>query len=317
MRFALSEDQQLLRDAVADALGDACPTERVAEAWNTPDSALWKVLAAQGVFALELDEDAGGMGMGMVEVAAILTEAGKVAFPGPLIETLAAVPLISDATLVAEIVAGEATIAIGAPGAPVPHAAGAREIWVLSPAGVQRHTDPTITPIDGVDGARQLATVKGPLEPLDVDAARLLDRLAIGSAAVLLGLSETMLDLAVDYAKQRRQFGKPIGSFQAVQHHLANALLALRFAQPTVQRAAWAIANDHTEASVEVSCAKALASDAGDTVARIALQCHGAIGYTWEFKLHLFHKRSLALQRAWGDAAWHRDRVADHLQLPA
>jgi hypothetical protein len=317
MRFALSEDQQMLREAVADVLGDACTPDRVRASWNAPDLELWSLLAEQGVFALELDADTGGMGMGMVEVAAILTEAGKVGFPGPLIETLSALPLVDNPSLVEAIVGGEARIACAPPDAPVPHAGTAAQIWRVSIHGVARHTDPALTPFEGVDGARHLATVTGPISPMSIDGPRLFDRLALGSAAVLLGLSQTLLDLAVDYAKQRRQFGKPIGSFQAVQHHLANALLALKFAEPAVQRAAWAIAHNRPEAPVDVSSAKALASDAADKVARLALQCHGAIGYTWEFDLHLFHKRSMALQRAWGDAAWHRNRVADHLQLPA
>ena len=101
----------------------------------------------------------------------------------------------------------------------------------------------------------------------------------------------------------------PIGSFQAVKHHLANARLALEIARPLVYRAAWFIAHDDPEREVAVSLAKASASDAATLAARVALQCHGAIGYTTEYDLHLFMKRAWALAATWGDAAWHRARV--------
>ena len=118
-----------------------------------------------------------------------------------------------------------------------------------------------------------------------------------------------MLDLTVDYAKERQQFGVPIGSFQAVKHHLADARIAIEFARPLVYRAAWSVAEGDPESSIHVSMAKALASDAASLTARQALQCHGAIGYSYEYDLHLFMKRAWALVATWGDADWHRARV--------
>jgi alkylation response protein AidB-like acyl-CoA dehydrogenase len=121
--------------------------------------------------------------------------------------------------------------------------------------------------------------------------------------------------MTVAYVKDRRQFGVPIGSFQAVKHHLADALKELTFARPAVQRAAWSLANDRPAASRDVSMAKAMASDAASLVARKALQCHGAIGYTVEHDLHLYLKRTWALSRAYGDAPYHRDRVGRAIGL--
>jgi alkylation response protein AidB-like acyl-CoA dehydrogenase len=131
-----------------------------------------------------------------------------------------------------------------------------------------------------------------------------------GTAAVLVGLGQRMLDLTVAYVAEREQFGVPIGSFQAVKHHLADALKELSFARPTVYRAAHSLATGAATRSRDVSMAKAMASDAARFVGRIALQCHGAIGYTVEHDLHLYLKRTWALATAWGNAAWHRDRVA-------
>jgi alkylation response protein AidB-like acyl-CoA dehydrogenase len=118
-----------------------------------------------------------------------------------------------------------------------------------------------------------------------------------------------MLELSVAYVVERRQFGVPIGSFQAVKHHLADARLRLEFAAPAVYRAAWSVATGAPTASRDVSMAKALASDAAHLVGRKALQVHGGIGYTVEYDLHLFLKRAWALQSQWGTTAWHRDRV--------
>ena len=125
-----------------------------------------------------------------------------------------------------------------------------------------------------------------------------------------------MLDLTVAYVAERKQFGVPIGSQQAVKHHLADAAMKLRVRRPRRLRARpgrWPPAPPPR--SRDVSMAKALASDAARLTGRQALQCHGAIGYTVEYDLHLYLKRAEALARAWGDAAWHRRRVADALGI--
>jgi len=146
-------------------------------------------------------------------------------------------------------------------------------------------------------------------------AAAAVDRAALGAAATLLGLAETLITLAATYAGEREQFGKPIGSFQAVKHHLANALLRLEFARPAVYRAAHSLATAAPDRSRDVSMAKVFASDAGLLAARVGLQVHGAIGYTWEHDLHLFMKPAWSLAAAYGDAAWHRGRVGRALGL--
>src|SRR4029453_8176944 len=114
----------------------------------------------------------------------------------------------------------------------------------------------------------------------------------------------------VSSAPRRHQFGQPIGGFQAVKHHLADAHLAVEFAAPAVDRAGWSLATAQPTAARDVSMAKAMAGDAAERAARTALQVHGAIGYTFESDLHLWMKRVWALAPAWGDAAWHRARVA-------
>ena len=133
-------------------------------------------------------------------------------------------------------------------------------------------------------------------------------------AAHLIGLADRMITMAADYAKDRQQFGKPIGSFQAVKHLLANARVKLEFARPATYRAAWSLATAQPTVSHDASMAKAMASDAADLAARVALQVHGAIGYTWECDLHFFMKRTWALSAAWGDAPTHRQLVLSSIR---
>ncbi|HEX3947966.1 MAG TPA: acyl-CoA dehydrogenase family protein [Acidimicrobiales bacterium] len=176
----------------------------------------------------------------------------------------------------------------------------------------------TVIETPSIDGTRDLGAVEWTPWPHTVIAsgsaaaelvADLVDRTSVAYAAQLLGLADRMVTLAADYAKERQQFGKPIGSFQAVKHHLANARVKLEFARPATYRAADSLARQLPDRSAHASMAKALASDAADLAARVALQVHGAIGYTWECDLQLFMKRAWALSAAGGDAATHRALV--------
>jgi alkylation response protein AidB-like acyl-CoA dehydrogenase len=132
----------------------------------------------------------------------------------------------------------------------------------------------------------------------------------LACAAQQLGICQQMTDMAIRYAAQREQFGKPIGSFQAIKHMLANVVVRLEFARPVVYRAAYSVAHDTATRSVDVSHAKLAASQAAVFGAKVAMQVHGAIGYTWEQDLQIWMKRAWALDIAWGTGAWHRKRVA-------
>jgi len=178
--------------------------------------------------------------------------------------------------------------------------------------------DAVVEEVDTVDRARfagRVAWEPGVAIGVAGDRDLAFDRGAWGTAAFLIGLGQRMLDLTVAYVNEREQFGVPIGSFQAVKHHLADAALQLAFARPAVHRAAWSLATKSPDRTRDVSMAKAMASDAALLTGRKALQCHGAIGYTEEADLHLFLKRSWALARSWGDASWHRDRIGAALGI--
>jgi alkylation response protein AidB-like acyl-CoA dehydrogenase len=324
VQFSFSDEQLALRDAVRDLLAKECPPSAVRAAWTSDTGRCpraWDALTEMGVLGVVVPEAAGGLGLDEVDLVLVLEETGRCALPEPIVETAAVVaPLLAargDARA-GDLVAGAS--------AAVTHALAPNAVWAdtaalivamgSSQAAIAPRETFVLGPIDSVDGARRLfeLEVAGAVSdgPPAHDAAQIdlaVDRAALGTAAQLVGLADRMIAMTVEYASARKQFGVPIGSFQAVKHHLANARLALEFARPLVYRAAWTIAHDDPEREVAVSLAKASASDAAAVAARVALQCHGAIGYTTEYDLHLFMKRAWALAAAWGDADWHRARV--------
>ena len=323
MRFAFTEQQTELRAAVGDLLAKECPAGVVRQAWTNDTGRterVWKALAEMGVPGVLAPEATGGIGGDEVDLIGVLEETGRAALPEPIVETAAvAVPLLAEAgdDRASPLVASGAGAAAIAPTDDLAVWADTVDLVILfDDTGVHAVSgaDMTIEGRHSVDGARRLFRVDARLGDSTrvggPEAAELaFDRGALGTAAQLLGLGRAMLDVTVEYAKERQQFGAPIGSFQAVKHHLADVRLALEFAAPLVYRAAWSIAERDAERSVHVSMAKAQASDAAVLASRAALQCHGAIGYTTEHDLHLWMKRSWALAAAWGDAAWHRRRV--------
>jgi alkylation response protein AidB-like acyl-CoA dehydrogenase len=325
VRFAFTDDQRLLQDAVRDFLTKECSPTRVREAWENETGLLpevWSGLADMGVLGLLVPEAHGGLGMTEVDLVLLLEETGRAALPGPIIETTAVAAAVLTradggagwADELAGIADGSvlAGTAIGGDSL-VGWADQVSFVLTSSALGTELATVDvaTLSAQPSVDGSRRRyrAELSGDRRPLGVPVDEAFDRGALGAAAQLLGLADRMLELTTDHVKQREQFGVPIGSFQAVKHRLADALLALSFARPVVYNAAYSVAHDLDTRARDVSMAKAFASDAAAEVGRHALQCHGAIGYTVEYDLHLFLKRAWALAASWGDAGWHRDRV--------
>jgi alkylation response protein AidB-like acyl-CoA dehydrogenase len=317
VRFSFTEDQLAFRDAVRALLDKECPPAVVRDAWTNGTGrtdVLWGRLGEMGVLGVLAPEAAGGLGLTELDLVLLLEEAGRAALPEPLVEHAAVgVPLLDDASAATS---GAVTItAVFSDEMVVPWGDTA-DLLLVHRGGslyLAERSTVTLTPRTSVDHSRRLTAVDW--DPsraiaLSGDVAPLaFDRGALGTAAQLCGLAARMLDLTVEYVKDRTQFGVPIGSFQAVKHHLADARIALEFARPLVYRAAWSIQRDTVASPVHVSMAKAKASDAALLAGRKALQCHGAMGYSYEYDLHLFLKRAWALAAAWGDARWHRARV--------
>lgn len=346
VRFAFTAQQCEFRDAVRQLLDNECTTADLRAAFESPAarSPRWTRLAAMGVIGLSVPENLGGLGLGLVDLVPLLEESGRVALPEPLVESTAlAAPLLAElggtdpaaapslSSWLSGLARGEVAAAVGGPSpdpasgpAIVAGAAGA-DLFVLVADGadgpeihVVGSDRVDVTPLASLDPTRRLGVPEWTPTP-DTRAAsgpeaaaavaRTSDRATVATAAQLLGLSDRMITMAADYAKGRHQFGKAIGSFQAVKHMLAGAQVKLEFARPVVYAAAWSLDEGEPTASRAASTAKALASDAATEAARVSLQVHGAIGYTWECDLHLFLKRAWALAEAWGSASDHRQSV--------
>jgi alkylation response protein AidB-like acyl-CoA dehydrogenase len=301
MDFELTSDQLALRDAARDLLDRAAAPERVRKVVDDGggyDSELWSAMVEQGWTDPEY--------VGVVEAAVLLEEVGRHVAPAPyLTQWLAGAP--DDITAVAWTL-----------DAPVLYAPSAAAV-IARDGDVMRRvvldTPPQREP--AMDRTRELGWLRG----LDVgdgevvgDAMTFLDRAAVAFSAELLGVADRAMAMAVEYAKEREQFGKPIGSFQAIKHRCADMLVDVEGMRSAVYWAAWCVGSDHAEASVAASTAKAWCSDASKRVLASALQVHGGIGFTWEHDLHLYLKRAQLDQISWGDAAFHRDRLAGLLR---
>lgn len=319
MRFTLTDEQRAFGASLDKLLSTEDPVA-AARAWalgeTAPGVALWRRLAELGTSALLVPERCEGLAAGPVELVVAFEALGRYAVPGPWVETVAYLPRLAGSTpdlddrdaVLSAVARGEQLVSVAAP----PHTPYALDADVsqallvqdahLHLAGVEirrRSVDPTRR-LFQLRSERTLVAV--PQEALDAS----FDLAALACSAQLLGLGEHLLATTVEYVKQRKQFGRQLGSYQALKHQLADVRIALDFVRPLVNGAALA---GSAERARDVSAAKVAASDAAYLAARTALQLHGAIGYTEEFDLSLWILKVRALVSAWGTTAFHRGRV--------
>ncbi len=185
----------------------------------------------------------------------------------------------------------------------------------------------SVTPLNTMDQTRKLAEVKFTgvkVEPSDAVGevgsgwnilSQVIDRGKVMLAGEMVGGAQKVLEMAVDYAKVRVQFGRPIGSFQAVQHKCANMMIDVEGAKSAVYYASWAVSNEVAESSLAAAVAKAAASDAFRRVSAEGIQVHGGIGFTWDHDMHLYFQRAKSSEFTFGDANWNRELVAQGINL--
>jgi alkylation response protein AidB-like acyl-CoA dehydrogenase len=331
VRFQPGEEAAALRDAAAGLLASEVTPDLVRAGWPGGDAGrvagVWRKLAAAGLTGTLVPAHLGGLGLDTGSVVPLLEEIGRSGLPGPAAETIAVAAPLLTGDILDGVLAGEILVAaqLGCSDL-VPHGQHAPLI-VLRDSGTLRAYpagELALEPCPATDGSRGVARVTrrpdrgGTLltdDPVRAEAA--WQRGVLGTAAILTGLARRMLGMTVGYVSQREQFGVPVGSFQAVKHALASALVAVEFAGPVVLAAGWAQAQAAADAARQTSAAKVLASDAARLVARTAIQCHGAMGYTTEYDLHLYAKRAWALASAWGSPSWHRAAIATSLGIAA
>ncbi|HEV7680361.1 MAG TPA: acyl-CoA dehydrogenase family protein [Candidatus Dormibacteraeota bacterium] len=341
MRFLFEEQQRSVRDSVRTLLERECSAAAVRAEFDgaARPAQRWRRLAEMGALGLLIPERWGGLGLSEVDAALLLEEAGRFALPDPLVDTaVIAGPLLGELApasvqdrWIADIAGGGARVAVGlrAFGPHVVDADTADLLLLQDDAGAVHAVlpgDVRLVAHPWLDAGRHCFSVEwaprdstalaGAAESARAVAAA-VDRGAFAVSAQLLGLGDRMIEMAGQHARSREQFGRPIGSFQAVKHLLSNALLQLEFARPLVYRAAWSVAHGVPERARDVSAAKVRASEAANAAGRAALQIHGAIGYTWAHDLHIWMKRAAVLANGYGGVAWHRQRVAACVLGPA
>jgi alkylation response protein AidB-like acyl-CoA dehydrogenase len=328
MDFELSEDQVALQDAARGLLDDlASPSAvRAHVASGRPfDEKLWRAMVDQGWLGVDVPEASGGIELGYVDAAVLMEQVGRHAAPAPFHQSVLALTALAGTPWVERLLDGavagvawtDRSDAVLVPYAPV-----ADVVLIASPTGVVLHdltTGDRPAAESAMDQTRCMGWVPqdraGATEVGGPDEAMaLLDRGAVATSAESLGASDRVLEMAVEHAKERVQFGKPIGSFQAVKHRCADMLVDVEGMRSTTYHAAWSIAANDPDASVAASVAKTWAADAARRVMASGLQVHGGIGFTWEHDLHFFLKRVQLDQISFGDATRHRDRLADLLR---
>ena len=353
MDFTLSEDQQELQRSVREVLAQKYPPERVAAAADGDggfDAAAWSEVAGLGWIGVALPEEAGGLGMGFVAEAVILEELGRGLFPGPYLPTVLALSALEeDPELRERVVSGAApaTIAVGDDAQVVaerhgdgwrlsgdamfvPDLDGAGLVVVAADAadepglycievsaeGLARESLPTVDSTRRLERlsldnapARQLATGDEGEEAV----AGLRRRALAAVAAEAVGVAQRALELGVEHAGEREQFGRRIGVYQAVSHRLADVFVAVEGARSLALWAAVSVEHDAPDAEAAVAAAKAEASEAAVLACEVAIQVHGGIGFTWEHPLHRFYKRALGTSAWLGWPSAHRATIATTL----
>jgi len=323
--FVFSPEQLALRDTARRVFEAESSPARLRDLWNGAerDQRVWKTMAEVGLLGVTIPERFGGMGGDAVDLVLVLEEAGRAALPEPLLEAAAIVaPLLVEAgtpeqqeTWLPRLASGDALVTVA-----VPHALDAdRADAVLLEADGTLHLVPRdrvdVRPLDSIDRARSIFGINAETgaDTAFAAPASLQTRGAVAVAAALNGVCMRLLELSVEHAKTRRQFGKPIGSFQAVKHMLAAMHVLLEQARPAAWYASYAIARGLPDAAFAASVAKVAALQAHEVIGRDALQVHGGIGFTWEHDLHLWLNRGLALAPLFGTGAEHRARLAASL----
>ena len=327
MNFDFSDDQQAIKRTAKELLAERFKPERVrelAEAGGYDDDT-WTELCELGWPGIFIGEEHGGQGLGTVELIILMEELGYALAPLPFLSNAAA-GLVLEAAGTDEqkerwlpgIASGEARGTVGllkdGDARLVPDADTADVILLVGHEGAQivEASGAEVEPVRTMDPTRRYGRVRadGSGEPLEGDRIPGISRMVVAVAAELTGTAQRALEMAVDYARERKQFGRAIGAYQAVSHRCAQMLLETEGARSASYYAAWCADAEPQTLPLAACMAKAYASDAGWRVCTSALQVHGGIGFTWEHDLHFLLKRAKVDALLYGSAREHRENVA-------
>jgi alkylation response protein AidB-like acyl-CoA dehydrogenase len=327
MNFDFTDDQQAIKRTANELLAARFKPERVrelAEAERYDDDA-WKEMCELGWAGIFIDEDHGGQGLGIVELVILMEELGFALAPVPFLSNAAAGLAFHLAGTDEQkerwlpgIASGEARGTVGVlrdgEARLVPDADSADVIVLISSDGstsVVERSAAEVEPFETMDRTRRFARVRATGgEPLGGDHLAAADRIVTALSAETVGVAQKAMDMAVDYARERKQFDRPIGAYQAVSHRCAQMLLEVEGSRSGAYYAAWCADSEPESLPAAASGAKAYSSDAGWRVCGSSLQVHGGIGFTWEHDLHFFLKRAKVNAMLYGSAREHRERLA-------
>lgn len=313
MDFLLDDDERELASNVRGLCERTFPIGRLRQLSGSVDRRDWRALGDAGVFGLRLGEEAGGTGLGMVHAALVFEELGRALVPGPLTASHLAAGLVDGAA------SGESVVGLvnlgPEPREPllVEYLSDLDVLLVVDEGGLWHadldelgaeaaaHPLDPLTPVHrvtGLLGQGRGTRIAGPEE-----AARWRLEGALLSSSLLVGVAGALTDAAVDYAKEREQFGRPIGSFQAVKHMLADMLVRAEVARSAMHAAAVTFDDPEVgDLARAVAGAKLLAGQAAISNGKACIQVHGGMGFTWEVDAHLYLKRALVLDTWFGSA---------------
>jgi alkylation response protein AidB-like acyl-CoA dehydrogenase len=331
MDFDLSDEQRQIQATAKELLAVRCDaaTVRAAAEARATDSALWEEVARLGWPGIAVAERHGGQGLGLVELCVVLEQAGAALAPIPLLPSVGAALMLSHAGSAEQqerwlgaLAAGRARGAVGMQdthGCLIAGGGQAEAVVVVAADGGARlieAAEGSVSPLPSIDPLRAYGDgVKGTGSPLPGDAGMAALGVAVAVAAECVGLCQRALEMTLAYVKERKQFGTPVGAFQAVSHRCAEMLLHTEQARSALYYAAWASDADPGLLPAAASLSKALASEAAIGVTASAIQAHGGIGFTWEADLHWLYKRAQLNAQLMGGAGWHRRRLASVLGI--
>jgi alkylation response protein AidB-like acyl-CoA dehydrogenase len=328
MDFDLSEDQREIKNVARELLAARSPMAKVRQAAEAAeyDDSLWREIVELGWPGIAVAEEHGGQGLGAVELAVLLEELGYACAATPFLATAVAAAVIqaggSDEQRrrwLPGLISGDVRAGLGSPELVV-DGHGADVVVLLEDdgarllAGERAESEPLVA----IDPTRRFATVRGEGEPLAADVA---DRARAAIAAEVVGVCQRALEMTLEYVKDRKQFGVPVGSFQAVSHRCAQMLLHTESARSTAYYAAWAADAEPSRLGEAAALAAAAAATGAREVAASAIQAHGGIGFTWEADVHWLYKRGEVDRALLGGATRHHAALAraaaQRLAVPA
>ena len=328
MNFNFTEDQLQFKDAVKSFLTDECTPGSIRDGWsaNKPfNQSRWNNIAELGILSSNLSEEDGGLGMDQVALALMVEEMGYAGLPEPVAEQTFLIndlmPLLPDNEkneIDAIYQSGSQYIAVAHPLSPNPlFLNNAKGLLLFNHDSYQfiLKEDLDFQPLASNDPSRELSIVNGvnkstsSSENFESLNTAIFSRGSLMTASLLIGLAQKMLDLSSAYALDRTQFGKPIGSFQAVKHMLADVAVAIEFAKPAIYRAAYSLSDQNPKSALHCSHAKYMSVRAAELACKNSIQAHGAMGYTWEMDIHIYMRKAWSLMACWGNEDKQQDTI--------